>query len=132
MLEGLLVLRVAPESPAERAGLPAGDVVVGANGQTIRITSDLRRTEPGRTGRGVAGRGAPGPTAGVAAPLAGDHVGSRLLRRLPIRPEDLGTDPPAAPLPLQHRHEGPAAWLRRRNRTARGQPLDAFDEEATR
>jgi S1-C subfamily serine protease len=42
--EGLLVLRVAPESPAARAGLQAGDVVVRANGEAVRNLGDLRRT----------------------------------------------------------------------------------------
>jgi S1-C subfamily serine protease len=42
--EGLLVLRVAPESPAARAGLRAGDVVVRANGAAVRTTSELRRS----------------------------------------------------------------------------------------
>jgi S1-C subfamily serine protease len=41
--EGLLVLRVAPESPASRAGLQAGDVVVRVNGEAVRNTTDLRR-----------------------------------------------------------------------------------------
>jgi S1-C subfamily serine protease len=41
--EGLLVTRVAPESPAGRAGLRSGDVVVRANGSTVRTTAELRR-----------------------------------------------------------------------------------------
>lgn len=41
--EGVLVLRVAPETPAARAGLESGDVVVRANGEPVRTTAALRR-----------------------------------------------------------------------------------------
>lgn len=41
--EGLLVLRVSPETPAGRAGLQAGDVVTRVEGQRIAAVSDLRR-----------------------------------------------------------------------------------------
>jgi C-terminal processing protease CtpA/Prc len=40
--EGLLVLRVAPETPGARAGLRPGDVVVRASGRAIRTIRDLR------------------------------------------------------------------------------------------
>jgi S1-C subfamily serine protease len=61
--EGLLVLRVAAESPAARAGLQPGDVVVRANGDPVRTTADLRRSVA-RAGRdevrlGVVRRGRP-------------------------------------------------------------------------
>lgn len=42
--EGLLVLRVPSGTPAARAGLQEGDVVVRANGQAVRSIADLRRT----------------------------------------------------------------------------------------
>lgn len=40
---GALVIRVAPETPAARSGLQAGDVVVGVAGQPVRSIADLRR-----------------------------------------------------------------------------------------
>jgi membrane-associated protease RseP (regulator of RpoE activity) len=40
---GLLTLRVAAETPAARAGLQAGDVIVKANDRTITKVSDLRQ-----------------------------------------------------------------------------------------
>ena len=39
---GLLVLQVSPSTPASRAGLEAGDVVVKAEGQDVETVSDLR------------------------------------------------------------------------------------------
>lgn len=39
---GLLVLKVAQPSPASRAGLRNGDVLVGANGKPLRSSRDLR------------------------------------------------------------------------------------------
>lgn len=41
---GALVLRVAPDTPADRSGLQAGDVVISANGNSIDEVRDLRET----------------------------------------------------------------------------------------
>ena len=40
---GLLVLRIAPDTPAGRAGLRAGDVVVAADGRTLESVAELRQ-----------------------------------------------------------------------------------------
>ena len=41
--QGLLVLRVSRGTPADRAGLEAGDVIMEANGETVRSIETLRR-----------------------------------------------------------------------------------------
>lgn len=48
---GALVLRVAPGTPAARAGLEAGDVVVSANGEPVEGVRDLRRAVGAARGR---------------------------------------------------------------------------------
>jgi S1-C subfamily serine protease len=41
--EGLLILRVIPDTPAGRLGLRGGDVVVEINGRPVQSSSDFRR-----------------------------------------------------------------------------------------
>ncbi|HYJ78240.1 MAG TPA: PDZ domain-containing protein [Longimicrobiaceae bacterium] len=48
---GLLVLQVTPQSPAARAGLEAGDVVVKANGAEVEDVADLRQAFSGGENR---------------------------------------------------------------------------------
>jgi S1-C subfamily serine protease len=40
--EGILVRSVNPGSPAEKAGLKAGDVITSVNGEPVRSVGDLR------------------------------------------------------------------------------------------
>jgi serine protease Do len=40
---GALVTSVAKDTPAERAGIKAGDVITKVNGETVEDTSDVRR-----------------------------------------------------------------------------------------
>lgn len=39
--QGALVLRVSPNSPAQKSGLKSGDVILSYNGQSIKQTADL-------------------------------------------------------------------------------------------
>jgi S1-C subfamily serine protease len=51
-VSGALIMRVEPHSPAERAGLQSGDLIVGYNGRSIPNAEDLpglvAKTPPGR------------------------------------------------------------------------------------
>jgi len=40
--EGLIVVRIIPGSPAHRAGIKPGDVIIEANGRALKKVSDLR------------------------------------------------------------------------------------------
>ncbi|MEM4463749.1 MAG: PDZ domain-containing protein, partial [Fervidicoccaceae archaeon] len=40
--EGLMVVRVIPGTPASKAGLREGDVILKANGRVVRKVSNLR------------------------------------------------------------------------------------------
>lgn len=46
-VDGVLVLNAAEHTPAERAGLRGGDIIVSANGSPIRSVSELRRAIDG-------------------------------------------------------------------------------------
>jgi S1-C subfamily serine protease len=51
--EGVLVLRVTPASPAARAGLQEGDVIVRAGGIDVSEVQDVRRGFAARDGSSV-------------------------------------------------------------------------------
>jgi membrane-associated protease RseP (regulator of RpoE activity) len=59
--EGALVIEVSPESPAARAGLQAGDVIVRAGGQDVEDPADVRealnRAEAGQVALEVVRQG---------------------------------------------------------------------------
>lgn len=40
--DGVMVVAVAEKSPAEKAGIRTGDVIVGVNGRTVRTNSDIK------------------------------------------------------------------------------------------
>ena len=45
--QGILIVRVMPNSPAARAGLRAGDVIQQLNGQAVTKAEDLQRVVEG-------------------------------------------------------------------------------------
>jgi S1-C subfamily serine protease len=51
--EGLLVVNAAPSSPARRAGIQAGDVITGADGQKVSTVAQLRRAIERASGKNV-------------------------------------------------------------------------------
>jgi S1-C subfamily serine protease len=57
--EGVLVLRVAPDTPASQAGLQEGDVIVRAGGESVSSVAELRRsfTDDGNVEMEVVRRG---------------------------------------------------------------------------
>ena len=46
--EGILVREVNPGTPAEKAGVKAGDVITSVNGERVRSTGDLREKLVGK------------------------------------------------------------------------------------
>ena len=87
---GVAVVDVAPGSPANQAGIVAGDIVVSIDGRALKMPDDLlaaeRALEPGRAVEVVLARGGgrmimtfglrPAPLAGQSAPAAGARASS--------------------------------------------------------
>ena len=53
--DGVLVLKVAPDTPAARAGLQAGDVVVAVDGRPVKSVGELRNAVAGASARNPEG-----------------------------------------------------------------------------
>ena len=86
---GALVARVLPDGPAAKAGLQAGDVIVGFNGEDIVYSSDL----PPRVGRTAVGR-----TVTVDVLRGGKPRALRLtVAALPDQPQAAANTPAQAP-----------------------------------
>jgi membrane-associated protease RseP (regulator of RpoE activity) len=97
--EGALVIEVSPESPAARAGLQPGDVIVRAGGQDVEDPADVRealnRAEAGRVEVEVIRQGRR-----QTLSLEWTGAGDRLFHRevLPARERVEGREPARAPV----------------------------------
>lgn len=95
--QGALVIEVSPESPAARAGLQAGDVIVRAGGQDVEDPADVRaalnRAEAGRVALEVVRQGR---RQALSLEWTG---GDRVFHREIIR----GRDPAGAPGQVRER-----------------------------
>lgn len=117
---GVLVTGVTPGSGAEKAGIQSGDLIIGANGQSLELAEDarpgpgltlrqaLRELEPGATVALLVERGGKRKTVSVVAqrqeaPAGPDFDierfgprGDLLLPRTPREPFGLPLPPPGA------------------------------------
>lgn len=94
--QGALVQRVEPASPAEKAGLEAGDIIIKYNGNAIEKSSDLPRQ---------VGRTKPGTEATVTVWRKGAS------RQLPITVAELETERTAKPAEQKPEEKQPANAL---------------------
>jgi S1-C subfamily serine protease len=73
----LMVIRVSPDSPAERAGLAAGDIIVGVRGEQVQGQADFYRK--------IWASGA------ASTEIALDVVKGTEIRRVPVKSVDRAT-----------------------------------------
>jgi len=88
--EGVFIQSVAPGGPAEKAGLQAGDIIVGINGKPVREGNDLVNTVTAT---------AVGNSVNIAALREGKRENFRVVVAdlTQVFPEDFGGGKPAEP-----------------------------------
>ena len=109
---GALIWSVVERSPADRAGLQAGDVIIAIDGEPVGDTGELLRTV-----------GAAGPGTRLALVVQRDGAEREITVRLAERPDEQRPDvsdwpgisvmasPSADGLTVRHVSETSAAWL---------------------
>ena len=80
--QGILVREVMPGTPAEKAGLKAGDVILRVDGKRVKDTGDLRSALRDRVSAA-----AEGSDSGKAAPVTSDLTLLRSGKELTVRVE---------------------------------------------
>ncbi len=80
--QGVLVREVMPGTPAEKAGLKAGDVILRVDGKRVKDAAELRSALRDKTSKD-----AESPDSGKAAPVASDLTILRAGKEMTVRVE---------------------------------------------